>query len=468
MISRLTKLFRADSSGLTQTALVMGLFMLCGQLLGLVRDRLFAGIVGPGNELDLYYAAFKIPDFLYVSIATMASLTIVLPVLSEKLGQGTDQEKTIMQKTASQIFSVLLMFLVVCSVILWVIMPWLVPLLVPGFSLDSQSQLVILSRILLLQPILMGVSNMFASLTQLFQRFWITSLSPIVYNLGIILGIIFGYPLWGMHGVILGVILGAVCHMGIQIPFLIYEKILPRFTLAIEWQTIFRIIKTSLPRTVGLSLNSFTTLVITSVASLSGTGAISLFTFANNIFNVPVNIIGTTLGTVSFPVLVKMYQQGNIHEMQKTIRSIIKKIFLLSGIAFIAIGILRYVVISLLLGHQNFSSNDINLIAWMLMVFMIGLAAQSSIAVLVRAWYAQGNTRTPLVINLISQIGVITLVYISYRLTKNAQIIWILQNITHIYTPTVTLIMLPVAVTLGNIWNALWLYGVYMRKKQVK
>ncbi len=466
MINRVYNTLFRNVSAITKTALMVGLFTLSAQLLGLVRDRLFAGQVGAGQELDLYYMAFKIPDFLYVSIATLASLTVLLPELTKHYGTGDDIGRLKAKQFVNQVFTVLMLVLVICSVVLFIIMPLLVPLLAPAFSQTDQQTLVWLSRMMLIQPILIGISNMFGSITQLFRKFWITSLSPVVYNLGIIIGIVLLYPTYGLSGLVWGVIIGAVLHLGIQLPFLSYKNMLPNITRTIDWGPLYRLAKISIPRTIGLSINSFTTLVIASFASMSGVGAVSLLTLANNIFNVPVNIIGTSLGTVSFPTLVSLFQQGNHTESVRIINRMLRNIILVSILAIIGVYVLKYWIIQLLLGFGTLSSEHLRTLVWVLMIFMFGLAAQASVTVLVRSWYAIGETRKPLLINIVSQVSIIVVIVVGFYYVRNTAVTSSLETLLSMNNSQILLLVLPLAVTIGNTINAIWLYRAYMNRVQ--
>src|SRR3989344_5681840 len=178
--------------GMHQAAYLLAAFALLSQLLGLVRDRLLAGSFGASHTLDIYYAALRVPDLLFATVASLLSLYALLPVLSklEQDGRGS----------AGFLSRVLLLFfavMAVCAAVLFVLAPYLAPLVAPG--LDSP-MLVVLMRILLLQPILLGASNIVASFTQLRHRFVLYSVSPLLYNVGIIFGIVALYPRLGLAG----------------------------------------------------------------------------------------------------------------------------------------------------------------------------------------------------------------------------------------------------------------------------
>src|SRR3989338_2691194 len=179
----------------------------------------------------------------------------------------------------------------------------------PGFSAQSES-LIGLSRILLLSPILLGISNLFGSLTQSRNRFFIYALSPLLYNFGIILGIIFLYPNFGLQGLTWGVVLGALLHMAIQLPSLIHLKLLPKLTFAPDFKKVRQLIILSLPRTITLSINHIAIFFLLSLASLMSVGSVSVFSLAFNLQSVPLSIIGVSYSLAAFPTLSRLFSSG--------------------------------------------------------------------------------------------------------------------------------------------------------------
>jgi putative peptidoglycan lipid II flippase len=197
--------------GVNEAALLLGGFAFLSQILGLIRDRTLAHIVGAGPMLDIYYAAFRIPDFLYLSIASLASITVLMPFLMDKI--NNDNNATLKAKTfMNNVFSAYIIFMVVISIIIAILMPKIVHYMVPGFSDYQISLLITTSRIMLFSPILIGLSNLIGTVTQLFRNFLIFSLSPVLYNIGILFGVIFIYPKLGIYGLGVGVVVGALIH----------------------------------------------------------------------------------------------------------------------------------------------------------------------------------------------------------------------------------------------------------------
>src|SRR3989344_3406577 len=285
MVDRfMSRLFR-ETRGIHEAAYLLALFALFSQLRALVRDRLRAASFGAGETLDLYYAAFRIPDFLFVVLASLFSLYALLPVLSHLEREHPGLAVSFLRKT-------LLVFFVGLSAVSGIAFLWapeLVRLALPG--LGESQELVLLTRILLLQPILLGASNILANLTQLRHRFLLYSVSPLLYNLGIIMGVVFLYPRFGIVGLGWGVVIGAVLHMGVQLPFFLGE----RGKEFLPWRRFFPLIREvlilSVPRTLSLSAGQISLLCIVAIASLLSAGSISVFFFAWNLQAVPLTII---------------------------------------------------------------------------------------------------------------------------------------------------------------------------------
>jgi putative peptidoglycan lipid II flippase len=371
MVSRFLKFLNRESSGINEAALLLGLFTFVSQMLGLVRDRLLATYLGAGPHLDLYYAAFKIPDFLYVSVATLAAITVLLPYLSTRYGAGDESGYVRAKKFLDQVFTVLLLFLVGVSLVLFIAMPFLAKLVAPGFDAEALKTLTMLSRIMLLQPIIIGVSNMLSSVTQMFKKFFVTALSPVFYNVGIIIGIMALYPAFGVTGLAYGVVLGAVLHLLVQVPVLMHHHMMPRMVRSVEWSEIKSIALTSVPRTVGLSMSSFTALILTAMASTLGVGAISIFNLTNNMLNVPIGIVGISYAVASFPTLVRLFNDNQRALFAEHILNATRKIIFWSVPITVLFIILRAQIVRVILGSQSFSWNDTRLAAASLALFVI-------------------------------------------------------------------------------------------------
>lgn len=462
MVSRIVKFLNRPSNGINEAALLLGSFALISQLLGLVRDRLLATYLGAGTNLDLYYAAFKIPDFLYISVATLASITVLLPYLSERYSDGQGKSIARAKKFLNGVFTVLLGFLVILSIILFIAMPWLAKLIAPGFSAHETATLVMLSRIMLLQPIIIGISNMVSSVTQMFRRFFVAALSPVFYNVGIIVGVIGFYPMFGIVGLAYGVVLGAILHFLIQVPVLVYHHFVPEITSEINWKEIKQVALVSIPRTIGLSISSFTVLIFTAIASGLNTGSISIFSLTNNMLNVPIGIIGISYSVASFPVLVKFFNTKEDGKFALSIINAARKIIFWSIPITILFIVLRAQIVRVILGTQSFSWDNTRIAAACLALFVIGLVAQSLVHLLVRGYYAAANTKTPLVMNVMGEVITIILAFVFIGVIGYSEpIAQFLRDALRLGgIIDVRILALPLAFSIGNIFkfSLLWSY----------
>jgi putative peptidoglycan lipid II flippase len=404
MVKRFLNLLNIEIAGLHQAAYLLGFFAICSQILALFRDRMLASHFGAGNTLDLYYSAFRIPDILFVTVASIVSVSVLIPFLVEKFEKGESEAKEFID----DVFTFFFFFMVLVGVLSFCLAPYILAKLFPGFSKrNSFSELVTLTRILLLSPAFLGFSNLLASVTQMNRRFFIYAISPVLYNVGIILGIIFLYPKFGLEGLGFGVALGAFLHFAIQIPFIVSERMFPKFRFPIRLSFIKKIIYTSLPRTIAASSNELAELFLISIASLFAAGSVSVFNFSFNLQSVPFSIIGVSYSLAAFPTLTKLFTNGNKGEFVEQMINSSRHIIFWSVPISVLFIVLRAQIVRTILGAGNFNWDDTRLTAAALALFTISLLAQNLVALFMRSYYSQGKTKTPLIMNLISALIII-------------------------------------------------------------
>lgn len=474
MVSRIINLLNREFGNINQAAIILGSFTLLAQVLAMFRDRAFAHFLGPSSALDIYFASFKIPDFLFVSVASLASVTVLLPFLVQKLGLKKDGElngtSESAHKTLNDIFTVFLITMVGVSVIIFIFMPQLVKLIAPGFNQLELKELVGISRIMLLSPILLGLSNLLGSVTQMFKKFFVFALSPVFYNIGIIIGIFALYPTLGLKGLAIGVVLGALMHVLIQFPVLARHKFIPKFSLKIDWKEIKKITALSLPRTLGLALNTLSLVVITAIASKIGVGAVSIFQFALNFQNVPLGIIGVSYSVAAFPTLARYFSGDNMVDFVSYITVAARQIIFWSVPVMFLFIVLRAQIIRVILGTGSFSWDDTRLTAAALALFSISIVGQSLILLFTRGYYAAGNTKRPLLINLSSAGVTIILSFALIYVFKNFESIrYFAEALLRIEDlPNTEIVMLPLAFSIGSILNTLLLWGFFRKDFKIK
>ncbi len=259
MVKKILALLGREIAGLHEAAYLLALATFISLTLAIVRDKLLAYFFGAGHLLDIYYASFRLSDVIYATIASTVAASVLVPFLIKR---NADRH------FIDHVFSVFFLAIIAVSAVVFVLMPHLVPYLLPGFAHDpSLPMLITASRIMLLSPILLGISNFLASVTQMYNRFLIYAVSPLLYNLGIIIGIVFLYPYFGFYGLTGGVILGALMHMALQIPFVASRGLLPRFVFPIDWREVREVVLVSLPRTITLSANEIAEFALIALAT---------------------------------------------------------------------------------------------------------------------------------------------------------------------------------------------------------
>lgn len=409
MVKKWFSVIGREIRGLHEAAYLLAGFAFLSQLLALVRDKLLAYTFGAGHDLDIYYSAFRIPDLIFVSIGSLVSASILLPFFIERFEKGKEEGK----KFSDSIFTVFFALMVIASAIAFFLVPYLIPWLLPGFADDPNlSDLILSSRIILLSPFLLGLSNLFSSVTQMHRRFLVYAASPLFYNVSIIVGIVALYPTFGISGLAIGVALGAFFHMAIQIPFMAQTKLLPKFTLAIEWIHIKKVILLSIPRTVTMSASQLSTFFLTALASLMSKGSIAVFNLSFNLQAVPFTIIGASYSSAIFPDLSRLFVNGKLKEFLEKMIAAARHIIFWSMPIMVLFIVLRAQIVRTVLGAGAFDWADTRLTAASLAIFMISVIGQSLIVLFVRAFYAEGKTTKPLLINVISATVIVILGYV--------------------------------------------------------
>lgn len=410
------RLLNREMSSVHAAALLLGAAGLLSRLFGLVRDRLLASHFGVGRELDIYYAAFQIPDFMSVVFLLGAGTAAILPVFQEYLAR--DRAKA--QQLISQLSTLFLLGALGCGALVFLLAPWLARFAVPGFSAADQALTVTLMRIMLFSPVMFGLSSIFSAVIQSFERFIAYALAPILYNLGIIAGILFFVPALGIAGLALGVVLGAGLHAALQYASLAALGFSPRFSFAPIDRGMRKIIALSFPRVISLSFTQLTVVALTGLASLLAVGSISVFQFAQNLYFVPVGLFGISYSVALFPRLNAAYlgRDGGLffQEFFLGLRAIL--FWTIPSAALFLI--LRVEIVRVVLGGRAFSWENTQLTAACLGLLTIAIIAASLMPHLVKSFYALENTRVPLFVDIGGSLVSVTLAFAFTKLISHS------------------------------------------------
>ena len=379
----------APIQGLHQAAYLLAGLTLASQILALLRDRIFAHTFGAGHTLDLYYAAFRVPDLVFALVSSLVSAYVLIPRI---MGMDREATRRLLSESATFLFCVGGLICVVLAIFMPQFLAFLYPNLIAS---PYQGEFVFLARLLLIQPILLGLSGVLASVTQVHRRFVLFSFSPILYNLGIIAGIAYLYPLWGLPGIGIGVIIGAFAYLLVNVPVIVGAGVVPNFRFP-RLALMMPVVRDSIPRSLALGMGSVTVLVLTALASRIGTGAVSVFTFASNLEAVPLALIGSSYAIAAFPALSETSTAEKRDEFTRILSASARHVILWSIVSIGLVVVLRAHIVRVVLGTGAFDWDATRLTAALLAILAVGLVAQGLTLLFSRALYAVRQSWRPL------------------------------------------------------------------------
>lgn len=379
-------------------ALVFGISFFISAVLGILRDRLLAKDFGASKELDVYFAAFRIPDLVYSILVVGGLSAVFLPILAEYF----KKDKKEGWKLVNIVFNAFLLILIILCAILSILTPWLIKFIAPGFDNYQKSLVIPLTRLMFFSPVLFGLSAIFSSVLHYFDRFIIYSFAPILYNLGIISGIVFFAPHFGIMGLGLGVILGAFLHWIVQIPVVFFCGYRYSLNLDFKYPGLLKIFKFMIWRVSGALVPQINLIVITAIAStLTLVGSITIFNFANNISKFITGIIGVSFATAVFPGLSRFWVNKERDNFLRDFYLSFMQILIIVVPLSILIFILREQIVKIILEGGLFGSDEVKLTSSVLGVFCFSIFAFALVPLLLRTFFALHDVRTPTTIGLV-------------------------------------------------------------------
>ncbi len=460
----LKKILNIQTKNITSAALILGAASFISAVLGLLRDRLLASRFGAGDELDVYYAAFRIPDFVSMVLIMGAISAAIIPVFGQYLMRS--QKET--WKFISNLLNLFLVFLIIILIFLVIFTPQLISLIAPGFSGEKKELTVLLTRIMFLSPILLGISNIISAVLQVFQRFLITSLSPIMYNLGIIYGIIFFVPKMGLAGLAWGVVLGGILHFLIQLPVLFRLGFRPIKIFDFKDPGLLKVIKLTLPRSIGLAATQINLIVVTAIASTLTAGSIAVFNLAESLSRPLLTFIAVSFSTAAFPALSLAFNKGDKERFSRvfsqTFYRILFSLLILSFLLFIFKGL----AVKIILQVGKFGAVDANLTAATLGMFSLGLFAQGLVLLIAKAFYALHDTKIPAITSIAGMVINIIFCFLFVRLLSFPNFFqqFLVKFLSLETIKDIQIIGLPLAISLSAIIQFLILLVLFWQKKR--
>jgi putative peptidoglycan lipid II flippase len=398
---------------LGKATLIIAVLTLVSRMIGFLRDLLLAKQLGISSETDIYFTAFRIPDLIYNLLILGTLSAAFIPVFTSYYLKDKKEAWGIANGILN---SAVFVIVLICIIIFFFTEP-LTKILAPGFTPEQIHQTAQLTKIFLISPILFTISSVFSSSLLSLKKFIWVNMAPLFYNAGIIVGIIWLYPIMGLSGIAWGVILGALLHALIQLPQLIVLGFTWRPKFNWKHRGIKKIGGLFLPRVLGLDISYVNLIIVSIVGSTLTTGTISAFNFANNIQAVPLGIFALSTTLAVFPLLSEQYAKKEIESFINTFNKAFVRILYFIMPAAAIILLLRAYLVRLLIGYGKCDWTCTITTFDALGVLSFSLIAQSLIPLLSRAFYARQNTKTPVIIGLIAMaINGVLSYYLSFHL----------------------------------------------------
>lgn len=395
----ISQIFNSQTKTIAFAAGLLAVSSLISRFLGLIRNAMLSWRFGASESTDMYFAAFQIPDFLYAILITGGVSVVFLPLFASYMEQNKEEA----WKFASNLLNSAIGILVGLAVLAALFAPLLMKLVAPGFTEDQIQVASNLTRLMLLSPILFGISSIFSGMLQYFNKFFAYSLAPILYNLGIMFGIVFLVPLFDVWGLGLGVVLGALFHVLIQIPAAIQSGFSWRAICDMRHPSIQKAIRMTFPRTIASAGFQFNLVVITALASLISAGSITIFQYANDLQYVSIGLVGAPFSIAAFSALSRLFAQQNFEQMKRVLsRTTAQIIFFLIPFS-VLLFLLRAQIVRLVYGSTpKFTWEDTQLTAAVLGIFAFGLVLYGLIPLFARSFFAMQDTKTPTIFGLMA------------------------------------------------------------------
>ena len=404
---------RTQNSILSAASVIMTA-VLISRVLGLLRDRMLAARFTP-EELGIYYAAFRLPNMIFELLVMGALATAFIPVFTTYLSAKGREEAFTM---ASSVINIGLGIFLIMSLPIIFFTNQVSHFLAPGFTDEQITLMASFTRIMILAqvfPLIIG--NFLTGILQSYRNFILPALAPVIYNVGIIIAIIFLTPAIGLYAPVIGVVIGAFLFALIQIPAVVHLGYHHKWSWDINHPGAVSVGKLMLPRTLGLAVSQIDTTIDLILSTLLGAASVTVFNFALHLQQVPIGLFGASLAQATLPSLASSYAEKKYEEYKKIfLTSFHQILFLVVPLSAVLI-VLRIPMVRLVFGASSlFDWNSTVITGQTLAYFSISLFAQALVHLLARGFYAMHDSKTPVAIGAICVIvnTILSLLFILY------------------------------------------------------
>ncbi len=381
---------------------VMAAFVL-SNLTGLIRQVLVSRAFGTGAQIDAFNAAARLPDLLFSLVAGGALASAFIPTFTGFISQG---EHHAAWKLASSIANLIVVVLIITSAAAMLLAPQIVRdvlyVLVPHLDPSQSALTVSLLRILLLSPVIFGVSGLLMGVLNSHQIFLLPALAPTMYWLGWIFGVLVLVPRWGIYGLAWGAVVGSALHLVVQLPALPGLRAHYSLTLGLNDPATRQVGRLMAPRVLGVAVVQLNFVVNTILALAQPQGSQTAIQIAWMIMTMPQVVIAQAIAIAALPTFSAQAAAGYLEDMRSSLASTLRAVILLSLPASLGLILLRYPTISFFLQHGEFDAHSTDLVAWALLWYAVGLVGHSVVEIMARAFYALHDTKTPVFVGVLA------------------------------------------------------------------
>jgi putative peptidoglycan lipid II flippase len=377
---------------LVTASLILTVAALASRLLGWVRLLVIGSQFGASRELDAYFAAFRIPDAIFQLVVAGALSAALIPVFTSYRAREQEQEAW---RLASSVINLVVIALAGLSLVMALFAPVVVPVVAPGFDAATTELTVRMTRVMLLSPVFIGMGAVVTGILNSYQRFAVPALAPLAYNLAIIAAAIVLAPLIGVEGLAVGVVVGSLLHLAIQLPEL--GKVGQRYdlTIGLSHPGVRKVVWLMGPRMLGLAAGQLNFIVSTVLASGLAEGSITAYNYAFQLSQIPVGVLGVSVAVALFPTLSRDAALGRVTEIRRQVAASLRILIFLAAPLTAAMVVLAEPIASVFFQYGLFSERSAERTAGALVFFAIGLGGHIVVQVVNRAFYAMQDTRTP-------------------------------------------------------------------------
>jgi putative peptidoglycan lipid II flippase len=385
---------RRRASLARSAGIVAGSFVV-SRVLGLVREIVLARQFGTSESFSAYVSAFRIPDLLFLVVMAGAFGSAFIPVFSGFLGDGEDEAAW---KLASVILNISGVFVILTAALAWVFAPELVRNVVaPEASTAAQQITVECMRILLLSPVFLGFGIAAKGILEGQDLFTLPALAPIAYNTATILGAVILGPRVGVYGVAIGVVVGALGFLLLEIPGLVRSGM--RYSISFDPRTpgVNEVGRLLAPRLIGQAAFQLNFVAVTNLAWRTGDQSVSALNYSWQLLMLPHGVLALSVSTVILPTLSRLWQVGDTAAFRATLGNALRPLLFLSLPASVVLFAFRVPIVQTLFQTGAFSAESTSLVAAPLAFLAAGLVSYALVEALTRAFYAMHDTRTPVI-----------------------------------------------------------------------